>query len=154
MIDSVRYSYRGDPSVPEFDDAKPLFIFDGVCVLCTTGVEWMMRRDPDGTTRFITVQVPLARAIYVHYGLDPDAFDTFLVLKDGKPYVKWRAWLEAAKIMPAPWRWLGFAGRLVPRPLGDAIYDFIQRNRFDWFGRRETCFVPATAEQRKRVMTV
>ncbi|MEZ5896927.1 MAG: DCC1-like thiol-disulfide oxidoreductase family protein [Parvularculaceae bacterium] len=141
------YSYRDDPAVPAFDDAEAILIFDGVCVLCSSGVEWMMRRDPDGATRFLTIQAPLARAIYQHYGLDADAFDTFLVLKDGQPYVKWRGWLEAAKSMPAPWKWLGFAGHVMPRPIGDALYDLIQRNRFDWFGRRATCFAPTPAEQ-------
>jgi predicted DCC family thiol-disulfide oxidoreductase YuxK len=141
------YSYRNDPAVPSFDDSQPLFVFDGVCVLCSEGVAWMVRRDPEGTSRFITVQSPLARAIYTHYGLDPDAFDTFMLLKDGVPYYRYRGWLEAAKTMPAPWRWLGFAGHIVPTFIGDAIYDVIQRNRFDWFGRRGSCFVPDAQSQ-------
>lgn len=136
------YSYRADASVPAFDDTSPLFIFDGFCVLCSSGVKWMLKRDPEGKTRFIAVQAPLARAIYAHYGLDPDEFDTFLVLKDGIPYLRYRAWLEAAKTMPAPWKWLGFAGHIVPAFIGDFFYDNIQRNRFDWFGKRETCLVP------------
>lgn len=135
------YSYRADASVPEFDDSEPLMIFDGVCVLCSEGVKWMLRRDPNGTTRFITVQSPLARALYAHYGLDPDKFDTFMVLKDGVPYYRYRGWLEAAKTMPPPWRWLGYAGHTIPEFVGDFFYDIIQRNRFQWFGRRESCLV-------------
>lgn len=141
----AEYSYRTDPSVPSFDDSSPLFIFDGFCVLCSEGVKWMLARDPKGTTRFIAVQSPLARAIYAHYGLDPDDFDTFMLLKDGVSYVKWRGWLEAAKTMPAPWKWLGFAGHIVPAFIGDAIYDVIQKNRFQWFGKRETCLIPDAA---------
>lgn len=139
------FSYRADPSVPSFDDSEPVFIFDGFCVLCSAGVKWMLARDPKGTTRFVIVQSPLARAIYAHYGLDPDDFDTFLVLKNGVPYLRYRGWLEALKTMPAAWRWLGFAGRIVPTFIGDPIYDVIQKNRFDWFGRRETCLVPEAA---------
>lgn len=139
------FSYRADPNVPSFDDSAPLFIFDGFCVLCSEGVKWMLARDPKGTTRFVTVQSPLARAIYVHYGLDPDDFDTFLVLKNGVPYLRYRGWLEALKTMPVPWRWLGFAGRIVPTFIGNAIYDVIQKNRFDWFGKRTTCLAPDAA---------
>lgn len=139
------YSYRADERVPSFDDAQPIFIFDGFCVLCSEGVKWMLARDSEGTTRFITVQSPLARAIYAHYGLDPDDFDTFMLLKNGVPYLRYRGWLEAAKTMPAPWKWLGFAGHVVPAFIGDAIYDIIQRNRFQWFGKRETCLIPDAA---------
>lgn len=139
------FSYRADPAVPAFDDSEPLFIFDGFCVLCSEGVRWMLKRDPKGATRFITVQSTLARAIYAHYGLDPDDFDTFMVLKDGVPHPRYRGWLEAAKTMPAPWRWLGYAGHIVPGFIGDAFYDFIQKNRFQWFGRRDACLVPDDA---------
>ena len=136
------YSYRDDPAVSAFDDSAPLYIFDGFCVLCSEGVKWMVRRDPDGNSKLLAVQSPLARALYEHYGLDPDKFDTFMVLKAGRPYFRYRGWLEAAKTMPAPWKWLGLAGHIVPEFFGDFFYDIIQRNRFDWFGKRETCLVP------------
>lgn len=142
---SKPYSYRDDPDVPAFDDAQPIFIFDGFCVLCSSGVQWMIRRDPDGKTRFLAIQSPLARAIYAHYGLDPDHFDTFLLLKDGIAHAKWRGWIEAAKTMPAPWRLLGLTGSLAPRVIGDAVYDVIQTNRFNWFGTRRTCLAPDAA---------
>lgn len=139
------FSYRDDPAVPAFDDSAPLMIFDGVCVLCSEGVKWMMRRDPHGLSKFIAVQSPLARALYTHYGLDPDRFDTFMLLKDGAPYCRYRGWLEAAKTMPAPWRWLGFGGHAIPDFIGDAVYNVIQKNRFNWFGKREACLVPDAA---------
>lgn len=148
---NAAYSYRADASVPDFDDSEPLMIFDGVCVLCSEGGKWMMRRDPNGTTKFITVQSPLARALYAHYGLDPKKFDTFMMLKDGVPYYRYRGWLEAAKTMRAHWRWLGFAGHIIPEFMGDFFYDIIQRNRFHWFGRRETCLVP-DAETKTRFL--
>ena len=139
---NAAYSYRADPNVPAFDDAAPLYIFDGYCVLCSEGVKWMVRNDPKGKSKIIAVQSPLARALYAHYGLDPDHFDTFMALKGGVPYYRYRGWLEAAKEMPAPWKRLGFAGHIVPEFVGDFFYDIVQRNRFDWFGRRESCLVP------------
>jgi predicted DCC family thiol-disulfide oxidoreductase YuxK len=143
------YSYRSDPTVPAFDDTQPLIIFDGLCVLCSTGVQWMLRRDPNGATRFAAIQEPVPQALYRHYGLDAQRFDTFLVLVDGVPQIKWAGALAAARTLPAPWRWLGTAGRLVPNLVGDPLYDWVQRNRLIWFGRRETCLVPS-APQRAR----
>lgn len=136
------YSYRNDAAVPPFDDAKPLIIFDGLCVLCSSGVQWMMECDSGGDDRFAAVQEAIPQALYRHYGLNPDTFDTFMVLKDGLPYVRWRGLCVAARLMPAPWRWLGALGLVVPIFIGDPIYDFIQRNRFGWFGARDGCFAP------------
>jgi predicted DCC family thiol-disulfide oxidoreductase YuxK len=136
------YSYRTDARVPAFDDGAPIIIFDGLCVLCSRGVQWMLERDPEGSSRFAAIQEPVPRALYDHYGLDADRFDTFMVLQGGVPHVKWAGALAAARTLPAPWRWLGAVGRLVPDRIGDRIYDWVQRNRIGWFGARETCFVP------------
>ena len=135
----VPYSYRTDATVPRFDDTKPLIVFDGMCVLCSSGVQFMLKRDPHGTSRFATIQSPLANSLYLHYGLDPERFDTFMVLTDGRPCLRWAGVLAAARTMPAPWRWLGQAGRIVPSFAGNLVYDWVQRNRFRWFGRREVC---------------
>ncbi|WDI30800.1 DCC1-like thiol-disulfide oxidoreductase family protein [Hyphococcus flavus] len=146
-----KYSYRDDPNVPPFDDSKPLIIFDGVCVLCASGVQFMMKHDRQGETRFAVIQDALPRALYKHYDLDADTFDTFMVLADGVPHLRWRGVCKAARLMPAPWKWLGALGRLVPGVIGDAVYDFVQRNRIGWFGSRDVCFVP-DAETKKRFL--
>lgn len=149
MVRKAPYSYRADPAVPAFDDTAPLLIFDGECVLCSSGVQWMLARDPGGKTRFAAIQDDVPRALYRHYGLDAERFDTFMVLKDGRPYVRWAGALAAARTLPPPWAWLGTLGRVVPGFIGDALYDFIQRNRIGWFGRRETCFAPIGGARRR-----
>ncbi len=143
------YSYRVDALVPPFDDSAPLLIFDGKCVLCSSGVQWMLKRDPEGETKFAAIQDEIPRALYAHYGLDADQFDTFMVLADGRPHLRWAGAIAAARTLPAPWVWLGQAGRIVPGFIGDAVYDFVQRNRIGWFGRRETCFVPPETARRR-----
>ena len=141
------YSYRNDPAVPTFDDSAPLIVFDGLCVLCSAGVRFMLARDPAGASRFAVIQSRLPRALYVHYGLDADRFDTFMVLTDGRPYVRWAGLLAAARTMPTPWRWLAQLGRIVPAFVGDRIYDWVQRNRLRWFGKREVCLAPDTSSR-------
>ncbi|MDX2309509.1 MAG: DCC1-like thiol-disulfide oxidoreductase family protein [Hyphomicrobium sp.] len=138
----TRYSYRADADVPTFDDSRPIVIFDGHCVLCSAGVQWMLARDPGGVTRFAAIQTAVPRALYRHYGLDADVFDTFMVLEGGRPHLRWAGVLAAARSLPQPWRFLGHAGRLVPGFVGDRLYDVLQRNRIRWFGARETCLVP------------
>ncbi len=139
-MQTAPYSYRSDAAVPPFDDSSPLLIFDGECVLCSAGVQWMLARDPNGATRFAAIQDPIPRGLYAHYHLDADRFDTFMVLMNGRPYLRWAGVLAAARTLPAPWRWLGQAGRIVPSFIGDRLYDVVQRRRIGWFGRREACF--------------
>lgn len=138
----ARHSYREDAGVPAFDDATPIIVFDGMCVLCSAGVQWMLARDPEGSARFMTIQAPLAQALYRHYELDADAFDTFMVLTDGQAHVKWRGVLAAGRALPGLWRLLAVAAGAIPPFLGDPAYDFIQRNRIRWFGSRKSCLVP------------
>lgn len=152
-MDCTSYSYRNDPAVPPFDDGDALVIFDGLCVLCSRGVQFMLARDPEGSTRFAAIQDPVPRALYRHYGLDADRFDTFMVLLDGRPYVKWQGVLAAGRTMPAPWRALATLGRLIPNALGDRIYDWVQHNRLGWFGSRDTCFLP-TERTRSRMLAI
>lgn len=136
-------------SVPAFDDSKPLVIFDGLCVLCSSGVNWMMARDPKGDSRFAAIQEPVPRALYDHYGLDAKAFDTFMVLADGVPHTRWDGVLAAARTMPQPWRSLGALGRVVPNIIGDRVYDWVQRNRLSWFGSRDQCLRPDPGQKRR-----
>lgn len=143
------YSYRADATVPPFDDSQPLIIFDGVCVLCSGGIDWMLRRDPNGTSRFAAIQQPIPLALYQHYGLDTERFDTFMVLSNGIPYIKWPGVLAAAGTMPQPWRVLGVIGRIIPDAIGNRIYDWVQRNRLRWFGSRATCRMPNAAESHR-----
>jgi predicted DCC family thiol-disulfide oxidoreductase YuxK len=143
------YSYRDDPDVPDFDDSAPLIIFDGFCVLCSRGVQWVLARDPGGASRFAAIQEPIPRALYRHYNLDADRFDTFMVIADGAAHLRWAGVLAAARTLPAPWRQLGALGRLVPNFIGDRIYDWVQRNRLRWFGGRDVCFAPTDAERRR-----
>ena len=141
------FSYRRDAAVPEFADDRPLFIFDGVCVLCSSGVRWLLRRDPAGRFRFATAQSPLGRAIYAHYGLNFD--ETYLLLDEGRVYVKSDGYLRIAAILGGFYRPLAALARLVPRALRDAAYDLVARRRYRWFGKTDYCsLIPPELKQR------
>jgi predicted DCC family thiol-disulfide oxidoreductase YuxK len=134
-------SYRSDPAVPPFPDDKALVVFDGVCVLCSGFARFILQRDRDFAFRLTTAQSPLGQALYRHYGLDPDEFESNLVLADGRAYAKLDTVTVLAKRLGGPWRALGLL-RLIPRFLGDWIYDRIARNRYALFGRTEHCMLP------------
>ena len=141
------YSYRRDAAVPDFADDRPLFIFDGVCVLCSNGARWLMRRDPEARFRFATAQSPLGRAIYAHYDMDMD--ETYLLLDEGRVYIKSDGYLRIAPSLGGFYRALAALARLVPQTLRDAAYDRVARHRYRWFGKTGYCaLIPDSLKDR------
>ena len=142
------YSFRDDPSVPAFDHTRPLFVFDGVCVLCSTGAAFIMRHDRDGRVDLAPAQSPLGQALYRHYGLAMD--DTYLFVRDGRAFGKSTGYLELFTVLGG-WCWVLGAMAIVPRLVRDWLYDRIASNRYRWFGRTAMC-ARLTEDQRRRLV--
>jgi len=135
------YSYRDDPAVPKFADDRPIIIFDGHCVLCSRSAQSVLRHDKRGAYRLLAAQTPLGHALYVHFGLDPDDYESMILIADGVPTFKSEAGIRIAQGLGMPWS-LAAIVRVLPRALRDRLYDVLARNRFRMFGRRDTCFLP------------
>lgn len=144
------YSYRTDPAVPEFSDDRPILIFDGVCVLCSRSANFILRHDKQDTFRLLAAQTPVGQAIYKHYNLNPTDFETMILLADGRPWLKSESIIRTAALLGFPWSCAKIL-RIIPRALRDRGYEWIARNRFKIFGRRETCYLP-TIEARGRFL--
>jgi predicted DCC family thiol-disulfide oxidoreductase YuxK len=142
------YSYRSDPLVPAFDDSRPVFVFDGVCVLCSAGASWIMRHDRAGKIAFTPAQGAIGEALYRHYGLAMD--DTYLFLAHGRAYGMSEGYFQVARVLGGVWR-VAEALRLVPRALRDAVYRLVARNRYRWFGKAEHCGL-LSVDQRARLL--
>ncbi len=136
------FSYRDDPAVPAFPDDKPLVVFDGLCVLCSASARFVLRHDAAGRYRLTAAQSAVGQALYRHLGLSPDNYDTFLLVEDGRAFVKSDAALRVAGRLGLPWS-LASVLRVLPAPWRDAVYDVVARNRYRIFGRRNVCFLPA-----------
>jgi predicted DCC family thiol-disulfide oxidoreductase YuxK len=134
------YSYRDDPAVPVFPDDRPIVIFDGYCAMCSGFARFVLRHDRRGELRLVPAQSGLGRALYVHYGLDPVAFETNILLEDGVAWFKAEGSMRIAERLGFPWR-LAAAFRIVPRAWREALYDVVARNRLRVFGKREVCYV-------------
>ncbi len=125
-------------------DHRPIILFDGVCNLCNSAVQWVIERDKEGRFRFATLQSEAARReLETVIGTDEiDALPDSIVLLDSDGvHVRSEAALRIARALGFPSALLG-VGVVLPRPIRDAIYDWIARNRYRWFGRRETCMTP------------
>ena len=135
------YTYRDDPAVPAFADDKPIIIFDGFCALCSGWAEFVLRRDRKNRYRLVTAQSGLGRALYAHYGLDPEDYETNILVEDGVAWFKSEGSIRMAVGLGWPWR-IAAVLRILPTAFSDWLYDRVARNRLRIFGKRETCYVP------------
>jgi len=140
------YSYRRDPAVPEFRDDRPIIIFDGHCALCSGWAQFVLRHDRRSVYRLLRAQSPLGRALYVHYGLDPEDYQTNILLADGIAWFESEGSIRMAEGLGWPWSLAGCI-RILPRPVCDRLYAFVARNRLRFFGKRETCYAPKACDQ-------
>jgi predicted DCC family thiol-disulfide oxidoreductase YuxK len=138
LEDFPLYSYRDDPGVPAFPDDKALILFDGVCVLCSGFARFVAKHDVAAQFRFAQAQSELGRALFRHYGLDDIAFETNLLITQGRAYGRLEAFAQILGMLGAPWS-VARILLLLPRPLRDFLYGRIARNRYRIFGRYETC---------------
>jgi predicted DCC family thiol-disulfide oxidoreductase YuxK len=115
---------------------RPIFVFDGECVLCSRGVRFLMRHDRERRLAFTTSSSQIGAAAYARHGLDPN--ETYLLIEGDRAWAKSDGYLRLCTILGGAWRLLRI-GRLVPRSLRDALYDLVARNRYRWFGKVRHC---------------
>jgi len=142
------FSYREDRAVPAFDDSRALFVFDGVCVLCSGGAAWLMRHDRKALVNFTPAQEALGQALYRHYGVEMD--ESYLLIAGGRAYTASRGYSELCRILGGWWHVLRVTA-VIPERLRDGFYALIARNRYRWFGKTGYC-MPLTPEQRRRLI--
>ncbi|GHA88258.1 hypothetical protein GCM10009069_09010 [Algimonas arctica] len=108
-------------------------------------MDFLLKRD-GGTFRFLSAQSPLGEALYAHYGYKSGDYDTNILIEDGHARVRSDGTLAMFERLGWPWRAMGVF-RLLPRRVRDWGYERIARNRLRWFGRRDTCRLPAPGER-------
>lgn len=135
------FSYRGDPAVPAFPDDRPVIVFDGQCVFCSAWARLVLRFDRRGVFRLLPAQTPLGDALYRHYGLDPDHYETNILIENGVARFKADGSMRMASLLGFPFV-LANVFRILPRAVADALYDLVATNRYRLFGRSEVCYIP------------
>jgi len=118
-------------------------LFDGVCNLCNASVAFILRRDPKAYFRFASLQSEAAARLLEGSPLEAK-LDSIVLLEDGAVFTQSTAALRIARRLRGAWPLL-YAFIILPRFLRDPIYDWIARNRYRWFGRRESCMIPDPA---------
>jgi len=130
-----------------------VILFDGVCNLCENSVRFVIRHDPEGKFLFAPLQSDYARTLIKDRktdfnGLRVGDLDSFVLIVDGKLSSRSDAWLHICRQLEG-WPRMLRIFKVIPRFIRDAVYDFIGRHRYRWFGKKPACMIP-TADIRQR----
>lgn len=119
----------------------PVLVFDGACVLCNGSVRWVLAHEREPRIVFAASQSLSGASILRRAGQDPHDPHTFILLENDRVLTRSDAALALTAYLRRPWSALNIL-RVVPRVLRNAVYDWIARNRFRFFGRSELCLRP------------
>jgi predicted DCC family thiol-disulfide oxidoreductase YuxK len=119
----------------------PVILFDGVCNFCNGAVNFTIKRDKKKLIRFAPLQSEAGQQLSAQFGLPPNDLRSFLLIENGKMYNRSTAALKVCRHLTGLWP-LCAALLVIPAFIRNAVYDFIAKNRYKWFGQRQECMMP------------
>ncbi len=128
--------------------SNPVILFDGVCNFCNSSVNFIIDRDKNMIFRFASLQSEAGQQLLMEAGAGMEEFDSVVLVYEGRIHIKSSAAIKIASMLPFPWPIVSVF-RIIPARLRDFVYDYIARNRYKWFGKRDACRIP-DAETRAR----
>ena len=126
--------------------AHPVIVFDGVCVLCSRWVDFILRHDRAGRFQLAAMQGERGRALLLAHGLSADDPVSFLLVQDGRGYTDTDAIARVLRGLGRRWSAAGWVLSAAPHFVRDPAYRWVARHRYRLFGRREQCRLPDPAQ--------
>lgn len=134
------------------DPVEPnqIILFDGLCNLCNGSVQFIINRDAKKQFRFASLQSSFGNHQLHKFGLATNQLYSIILIKEGRYLQKSNAALEIARNLDGLWPAI-YLFKIVPRFLRDWAYDCIAKNRYSWFGKKDSCMIP-TPELKSRFL--
>ena len=128
---------------------KKIILFDGVCNLCDSAVQFVIQHDTKDVFRFVALQSELGQEILHHIGINPNNIDSIILYEPGVAYYyKSQAALQIAKSLGGYFHF-GTIFRIIPTRISNQLYDYIAKNRYKWYGKKDNCLLPTKELQSK-----
>ncbi|MBN9398552.1 MAG: DUF393 domain-containing protein ['Candidatus Kapabacteria' thiocyanatum] len=124
-----------------------IVVFDGVCTLCNHSVDFLMRHDRTESLMFTSFQSEAGRTLLARHGID-HAPTTIYVVENDRIYTESTGILRLCRYLDWPWR-AGTVLLVIPAFVRNIVYRIVARNRYRWFGERDTCRLPTPKERRR-----
>ncbi|WP_280206388.1 thiol-disulfide oxidoreductase DCC family protein [Brevibacillus sp. AY1] len=137
--------------IPMTHPPEAILLYDGVCHMCHSSVQFVLRHNDNEDVYFASLQSEMAQKLLATHGYSTVELQSVVFIEDDRLYTKSDAALRVGKKLNGGWRTLSLIGLAVPRFIRDPIYTWIARNRYRWFGKSEQCLLP-TPEVRARFL--
>jgi predicted DCC family thiol-disulfide oxidoreductase YuxK len=125
-----------------FPPNKKIILFDGVCNLCDSAVQFVIQNDKKDVFRFVALQSELGQDILKHIGIADKNIDSIILYEPGIAYYyKSSAAIQIAKSLGGFFQF-GTIFRIIPTGISNQLYDYIAKNRYKWYGKKEICMIP------------
>jgi predicted DCC family thiol-disulfide oxidoreductase YuxK len=125
-------------------EERKIILFDGVCNLCNRAVQFVLKHDHKNQFAFGSLQGKAGQSFLLSHHLSTPELHSFFLVEGERVYSRSSAALRVARHLGGAWALL-WVFMVVPKFIRDAVYDWIARNRYRWFGKREECMIPTPA---------
>ena len=129
---------------------QPIVLFDGVCNLCNSAVQFIIKHDKKNIFMFTSLQSDAGQKLLAQYNLPLDELKSFILIENNKAYTRSTGALKVVKKLKGLWPML-YSFMIVPKFLRDGVYNYVGKNRYKWFGKQESCMIP-TPELKARFL--
>lgn len=133
------------------NDSDKIVLFDGVCNFCATSVQFIIRHDKTNSLKFASLQSALGQELLTKYNMSKD-LEGVVFIENNKAYFKSAAAFKIVRYFGGFWRILKVLS-VFPLSFTDFGYDIIAKNRYRWFGKKDSCMIPSP-EIRSRFLDV
>ena len=121
---------------------KKIILFDGVCNLCDNTVQFIIKHDKKDIFRFVAIQDEIGQQIIKHIGIDTQKTDSIILYEPGHAYYyKAEAALNIATQLGGIYSIMGIF-KILPKFISNSVYDYVARNRYKWYGKKDACMIP------------
>jgi predicted DCC family thiol-disulfide oxidoreductase YuxK len=127
-----------------------VLLFDGVCNLCNSSVQFILKHEKNQNLKFAAIQSEAGEKVLTHFKINPNETNSVILISDDHVYTASDAVLKLTHHLKFPYS-LGKILVLVPKAFRDFFYKKVAQNRYNWFGKRESCMIP-TPQLRKRFL--
>ncbi len=118
-----------------------IILFDGVCNLCNTSINLVIRKDKKDCFRFAALQSEIGKKYISKFNINPKETDSIVLIDKDTIYIKSTAALHIAKSLSGAYPIL-FGFIIIPSFIRNWLYDIVAKNRYKWYGKKESCMIP------------
>ncbi|MBA2561860.1 MAG: thiol-disulfide oxidoreductase DCC family protein [Chitinophagaceae bacterium] len=121
---------------------QSIILFDGVCNLCNSAVQFIIKRDKKNYFRFASLQSAHGQELLSNYNLPLNDLNSFVLIENEKAYTRSTGALRVSKKLNKLWPLL-YSFIIIPKFIRDSVYKWIAGNRYKWFGKKSECMIPS-----------